>query len=944
MLNSSTSRNRGFRASVRYIVTRFAPLLIVVSVLSAQPAARTVLQGHIHPLARAENDRGRVSPALQLSYVTLTLAQSASQQAGLNQLLAEQQTPGSPNYHRWITPEEYAQRFGASQEEVNRVVTWLQGQGLDIAAIARGRGWIAVNGAAAQIESAFQTELHQYLVNGETHFANATAPSVPASLGGIVRTIRGLHDFRLKPGKHTLRPAYTSRGTHYLAPDDFATIYDVMPLYAAGLNGSGQKVVVAGQTDIVLSDITTFRKSYNLPVNNPQLLLVPNSADPGITPCPSACDLEEADLDLEWTGAVARNATIIYVYSTDIMVSEQYAIDQNLAPVMSASYGACELETLSADALSLESFAKQGNAQGMTWINSAGDAGGADCYDPEAAPGVNPGLSVDMPASVPEVTGLGGTEFVEGNGQYWNTANNANQASALSYIPETVWNDSTPYTGDGSGPAAGGGGVSIYFAKPSWQTGPGVPSDNARHVPDLALSASPNHDGYLVFTGGSLQIYGGTSCAAPSFAGVAVLLNQYLVSSGAQRAAGLGNMNVGLYSEAQSAPTAFHDITTGNNIVTVTCPSRSPGCSSGSFGYVATVGYDNASGLGSVDAYNLVMGWNGAAITPPPNTGLTLVSNLTSLSTNETIFLTATVTGSNGTTPTGVVEFEAGNASLGSPALVGSAGIATATLVLSGTQLPIGSVVITATYSGSTNATASVTLSITPAAGSPGTPLIAAFQNSASFAQEAYAPGMLVTVWGSNLAPSPSVTNSVPFPVTMAGVAATVNGEAAPLYYVSPDQFNIQIPYETAIGTATLEIDNNGQVGSQTFSVAAASPGIYTQNGSVVTGYAPEGTATRGQITTLYITGGGAVTPGVATGAAPAAGTAVANLPQPSQQTTMTVGGVSAPIQFIGIPTWAVGVIQINFQVPTGIGVGMQPVVVTVGSVPSAAAMIDITN
>lgn len=926
---------------------RFASFLIVVSVLSAQPA-RTILQGQVHPLARPASDQGRVSPALQLSYVTLTLAQSASQQASLDQLLREQQTPGSPNYHRWITPEEYAQRFGASQEDVNRVVAWLQGQGLDIAAVARGRGWIAVNGAAAQIESAFQTELHQYLVNGETHFANATAPSVPTALGGIVRTIRGLHDFRLKPGKHTLKPEYTSRGTHYIAPDDFATIYDVAPLYAAGVNGSGQKVVVAGQTQIVLSDITTFRKSYNLPVNDPQIVLVPGSKDPGIAPCPSACDLEEADLDLEWTGAVARNATIIYVYSPDVMISEQYAIDANLAPVLSASYGSCELETQPSDALSLQAFARQGNAQGMTWINSAGDSGGADCYDPEDAPGVNPGLSVDMPASIPEVTGLGGTEFVEGSGHYWNTVNNANQASALSYIPETVWNDSTPYTGEGTGPAAGGGGVSIYFNKPSWQTGPGVPADNARHVPDVSLSASPNNDGYLVYTGGSLEIYGGTSCAAPSFAGIAVLLNQYLASQSTQSIAGLGNMNAGLYSLAQTAPSAFHDITTGNNIVTVTCPSRSSGCSAGSFGYLATAGYDNASGLGSVDAYNLVMGWNGAAITPPPTSGLTLVSNLTTLSTNQTIFLTATVTGSNGATPTGIVLFQAGNAALGSPALVGSAGTATATLALSGAQLPIGSVTITATYSGSSSpsATASVSLSITPASGSGGTPLIAAFQNSASFAQEAYAPGMLITVWGSNLAPSPAVTSTIPFPFTMAGVAATVNGQAAPLYYVSQNQFNIQVPYETASGTATLKIDNNGQVGSQTFTVAAAAPGIYTDaNNLVVTApVLPEGTGTRGQITTLYMTGGGTESPAVATGAAPAAGTSVTNLPQPSQQTTMTIGGVNAPIEFIGIPTWSVGVIQINFQVPTAIGIGLQPVVVTVGTVPSAAAMINITN
>ncbi len=665
--------------------------------------------------------------------------------------------------------------------------------------------------------------------------------------------------------------------------------------------------------------------------------------------------MEEADLDLEWSGAVARNATIIYVYASDDTFSTQYryVIDQNLAPVMSSSYGSCEQLNPTSEATSLETLAKQGNAQGMTWINSAGDTGGADCYDPQGGSlsqqNYNPGAAVDFPGSIPEVTDLGGTEFyadVTSPATYWNTANDANQASARSYIPETVWNDSVLE----GGPAAGGGGVSIFYAKPSWQTGPGVPSDNARHVPDVSLNASNYHDQYLFYSNGALvEDVGGTSFSAPSFAGIATLLNQYLVQSGAQAAAGVGNMNVGLYALAQSTPSAFHDITTGNNIVTVTCPARSSGCVSGNFGYSATVGYDNASGLGSVDVYNLVMGWNGAAITPPPATaGLTLLSNLTTISTNDTIFLMATATGANGVTPTGVVAFEVGNASLGSVTLVGSAGIATATLAVSGSQLSIGSVTITATYTGSSSVTASVTLSITPASGGVETPAVTGFQNSASFASEAYAPGMVISVYGSQLAPSTMAASSVPLPLTMNGVAATVNGEAAPLYYISPGQFNIQIPYETASGTATLKINNNGQVTSQTFSVAAAAPGIYTQNGLVVTGIAPEGTATRGQVMTLYMTGGGSVTPAIATGAAPAAGTALTNLPQPSQTTTVTVGGVAAPTNclycFIGIPTWAVGVFQINFQVPTGIGIGSQPVVVTVGNVASSPAMLDITN
>jgi subtilase family serine protease len=502
---------------------------------------------------------------------------------------------------------------------VEQVVAWLQGQGLGVVAVARGRNWVAASGTAAQIESSFQTELHQYFVHGETHFANATEPSVPAALGGIVRTVRGLNDFRLQPGKASLKPANTSGTSHYLAPNDFATIYDLNPLYAAGINGSGQTLVVAGQTQIEVSDITTFRSSYGLPASDPQILLVPGSRSPGIV----RSNLPEADLDLEWSGAVARNATIIYVYAEDVTVSIQYAIDQNLAPVLSSSYGSCEPETPSSEITSFEGFAKQGNAEGITWINAAGDSGGADCDDDE-----NPGLAVDTPASIPEVTGMGGTEFAEGSGNDWSATNTVDQASALSYIPEKVWNDSAEV----GQPNAGGGGVSIYFSRPSWQIGTGVPANNARNVPDISISASPNHDGYLVYTGGSVQIYGGTSFGAPTFAGIATLLNQYLVSSGAQPAAGLGNMNPGLYVLAQTTPAAFHDITTGNNIVTVPCASRSRACSNSPAGYSATIGYDNASGLGSVDAYNLVANWNNGTSALPATTGPAFFNGETLLS------------------------------------------------------------------------------------------------------------------------------------------------------------------------------------------------------------------------------------------------------------------------------------------------------------------------
>jgi uncharacterized protein (TIGR03437 family) len=226
----------------------------------------------------------------------------------------------------------------------------------------------------------------------------------------------------------------------------------------------------------------------------------------------------------------------------------------------------------------------------------------------------------------------------------------------------------------------------------------------------------------------------------------------------------------------------------------------------------------------------------------------------------------------------------------------------------------------------------------------PGAPVsifISGLANAASFTQ-AYAPGMVLSVFGSQLAPSMEGASSVPLPVSMAGVSAAVNGVAAPLFYVSQGQLNLQIPYETAVnGTATLQIDNNGQATSQTFPVAAAAPGIFTdQTGAIV----PNGSAMRGQITTVFVTGAGSTTPSIPTGAAPATGTPIANLPQPAQATTVTVANVPASIDFVGIPPGLVGVTQINFQVPSGAGIGAQSVVVTVGGVSSAPANLSVTQ
>ncbi len=899
-------------------------------------ANRFQLAGHVHPLATADNDAGRVDSAVELSNVTFTLAPTVAQQTALDALLLAQRTPGTSDYHRRLTPEEYANRFGISFTDLGVIKSWLEAQGLTVSGMARSRTWISVSGTAGQMESAFQTEIHRYVVRGQAHIANASALSLPVQFNGVVRSIRGLNDFHPHPfnrppkdqiSGQAVNPRYTSgRGNHYIAPADLAAIYDFAPLYSAGIDGTGQKLVVVGQTQIQLSDIETFRSEYGLAANDPQVTLVPGSRDPGI----SKDDIDEANLDLEWSGAVARNASILYVYAYDVTNAVQYAIDQNLAPVVSMSYGACESEYSSGEAASLRSLAQQANAQGITWFAASGDSGAADCAD------INQGtLAVDLPGSIPEVTSVGGTEFQEGSVPYWATANSTTSGSATGYIPETSWNDSAT---DGQ-PSASGGGASQYFTRPLWQNVAGVPGDTARHVPDIAMNASADHDGYLVYSQGSDSVFGGTSLPTPIYAGLAALLNQNAIAKGLQTTAGLGNINPNLYSLYQSTPAIFHDVTTGDNIVTVTCTIRQRNCTAGTVGYTAGPGYDQVTGLGSVDANSLVTNWNPSAAPAATAVRLTLQSNVPSLTAADTLFVTATATTSDGSNPTGTVRFTMSGTQLGSAALTGSAGTATATVSIAGSKLPVGAGSLVATWSG--GQTATLALTVLASGGTAVVPSITSVTNAASFTA-AYAPGEIVSVFGSQLAGTTQAANSVPLPLSIVGVAVTVNGIAAPVWYVSPGQLNIQFPYEVTTGSSVaLVVNNNGQLASTTIPVSAAAPAIFSDTAN---GLVPTNTGTRGQTLSLYVTGAGLVSPAIATGAAPSATTAISQLPAPQQSTTVTVGGVAAPITFIGIPAEVVGVVQINFQVPSTVAVGSQPVVVTVGNVASRAATLLVTQ
>jgi subtilase family serine protease len=515
---------------------------------------------------------------------------------------------------------------------------------------------IMFSGTSQQVESALHTEIHQYVADGKSHFANAGDPAVPAAFSDVVMGFRGLNNFELKPRTlKQMNAKFTSSvsGNHYIAPPDFATIYDVNHLYQMGFTGSGQKIAVVGQSDVALSDIRAFRSNSGLPANDPTPvdpnnsafvgLIVPGDADPKM----QQGDIDEANLDVEWAGAIAYNATIIFIVGDPVngggvMDAINYAITTSPipAPVISTSYGTCEANFPASAVSSLQSLMKQANAEGITVLAPTGDTGSADCdfnNSPTGPPitASTQGLGVDLPGALQSVTAVGGTKFNEGNGTYWKPAVGTDLiSSATSYIPEEAWNDTNVMVnGTSVGLSAGGGGSSTVIPKPAWQAGTGVPNDGARDVPDVSFNSSLLHDGYLICdekfdsstntfsptcvspfgfrdsAGGNLAVVGGTSVGPPIMAGIVALINQFT-----NHATGSGNINPVLYPLAASLPAVFHDVTTGNNQV----PFSPPCVPSTQIGYTAAPGYDLATGLGSIDAFALVTNWSSVA---PASTG-----------------------------------------------------------------------------------------------------------------------------------------------------------------------------------------------------------------------------------------------------------------------------------------------------------------------------------
>jgi pseudomonalisin len=572
---------------------------------TAQPvddAARVVLHGNVHAYARPEARLGPTSRSLPMEKMVLVLAKRAGADAELDTVLAGQHDPQSSLYHHWLSPQQYAARFGISNAQLGRVRGWLESQGFRIDEITAGRSAIVFSGSVDQVENAFQTRMDDYIVGGVVHHANSVDPSIPAALANLVHGVLSLHDFHSKPMLTSVTqvsadatvPQYTTGSSHYLSPGDFQTIYNVKTLYSSSINGSGHTIAVVGRTDIKTSDISTFRSKFGLPASTPTV--VHNGSTPGNL---GGNEEVEADLDVEWSGSIAKNATIKFVVSkstatTDgVDLSAQYIVNNNVAPVMTTSFGLCESLMGTAGNAFYNDLWKQAASEGITAFVSSGDSGAAGCDSGSSRKGS--GQAVSGLASTPYNVAVGGTQFQDTSSPstYWNSTNTSTYTSAKSYIPEKVWNESGTISG-GSGLWASGGGKSSIYAKPSWQSVTGVTADGKRDVPDVSLT-SASHDGYLIVKEGGLYAVGGTSAASPSFASIMGLIVQ-------KTNARWGNANTKFYSLARtqynSGGTAvFHDTKSGNNSV--------PGVT----GYSATTGYDRSTGLGSVNVGTLVKSW-----------------------------------------------------------------------------------------------------------------------------------------------------------------------------------------------------------------------------------------------------------------------------------------------------------------------------------------------
>ena len=663
------------------------------------------LRGNVHPMAQARYDRGPAPEATPTGRIMLVLQRSATQQQTLTQYLSDLQNPSSASYHKWLTPAQYGAKFGLSDADLQTVEGWLQSHGFKIEKVPQARNVIQFSGNFGQIESAFHTSMHVLSVNGESHFANMTDPQIPAALAAVVAGVGPLNDFHPKPplvtgmkghfdaSKKRIVPDFTLEDTSgdlylFADPADASTIYDtpnsnLNANFTGGTSydGTGINLGIVGSSDVNTDDLTNYRTGFlgettanaNIPT------MVVDGADPGLVLGWST----EGLLDNEVAGGLAPKAKIYFYTAADTDLTSGFldatyrALDDNTVSILSMSIEECEAGLGTAGNEEVMEGEEQGAAQGITVVVAAGDNGSAGCDDFDSGTQALYGFNVNGFASTPYAVAVGGTDYdvltstSSSFGTYVNDTSSGAPpyyGTALSYIPENPWNDSTSVNGllsanvaNASGGStnivAGSGGFSSCaaldssgsvcteaYGVPDFQTGLAISggvtnSNSVRMIPDVSFLAGngvysamwvvcsdPASDGSTqsytecVNTNGvfspstEFEGVGGTSAAAPAFAGMLALVAEAKGSSSDNYR--LGQVDPVLYNLAANGTTyasVFHDVKVGNN--SVVCASGSPNCGTNGFmtGYNAGAGYDLATGLGSVDVSALVKNWGNAS-------------------------------------------------------------------------------------------------------------------------------------------------------------------------------------------------------------------------------------------------------------------------------------------------------------------------------------------
>lgn len=561
--------------------------------------ARSRLIGNVSARTRVEEDVGPTPGTLQMDELAFVLKRSPAQELALLQLLSAQQNHNSALYHRWLTPEQFGYQFGATDSDTRILSAWLRAHGFVVKSIVRGRDLLQFSGAEAQVEAAFRTQIHFFSSNGERHWANVTDPEIPSAFAPAIAGILGLNNFHPRPQHHrvvaperypsALGPQFNTGGAggYGVSPTDFSTIYNLLPLRNKGITGSGETIAIVAQSNINTSTPSAYWSAFGVTQGQTLRIVVPpGTTDPGET---GDSNEIEADLDVEVAGGVAQNAALILIPSSSALSSAEYAIDNNLAPVVSISFGECELNLTTAGNAAVAALYQKAATLGITVVVASGDQGSAACdvgdgTGPAAAVG---GAAVNGLASTPYNTAVGGTDFNffgVTESQYWGATNVPSTFSdALSYMPEMAWNSScadsillqylpsyasveaicnNPSNAFAVVVAGGGGGVSNCtspsgaspgtcaggYTQPSWQSGVvGVPGSTARALPDVSFFAAngPFGNSWVMCSytnttcdpNGSAgaadgyDLIGGTSASTPAFAGILALLLQTQVSS-----------------------------------------------------------------------------------------------------------------------------------------------------------------------------------------------------------------------------------------------------------------------------------------------------------------------------------------------------------------------------------------------------------------------------